>query len=252
MMESQLPKAQNHQNRGQNRLQVYKYTCNVYIINLQCILASLSEGWAGNLGYPRNSCTHHEKLFPFGYIFENKKKHETLSGYRIRGRRGLTLSNHQTEPYNKLHNLNQQPETIWYPGDSSRALFIPKRWRSQKTFKRVTNHHPQKGHKELPGSYVLPFLELACSNTLLVEKTIQNKGRSQTKNRWCHSDPQTQNSETRSSLVPHVLISDHRPHWTLISCLVILSTKDPDSSEVAAAHGLQSQTSWICLSLVIV
>ena len=42
------------------------------------------------------------------------------------------------------------------PGDSSRDLFIPKRWRSPvQPFKRVTwTHHPKKGHKnaELPGS----------------------------------------------------------------------------------------------------
>ena len=36
---------------------------------------------------------------------------------------------------------------IHAPGDSSRDLFIPDRWRSPTTLKRVTwTHHPQKGH----------------------------------------------------------------------------------------------------------
>ena len=38
------------------------------------------------------------------------------------------------------------------PGDSSRDLFIPKRWRSRFALERVTFSPSQKGHKELPGT----------------------------------------------------------------------------------------------------
>ena len=37
------------------------------------------------------------------------------------------------------------------PGDSSRDLLIPDRWRSPTTFERVTFSPSQKGHKELSG-----------------------------------------------------------------------------------------------------
>ena len=38
------------------------------------------------------------------------------------------------------------------PGDSSRDLFVPDRWRSRFTFEKGHVNSPsQKGHKELPG-----------------------------------------------------------------------------------------------------
>ena len=42
------------------------------------------------------------------------------------------------------------------PGDSSRDLIIPDRWRSPTTFERVTFSPSQKGHFESPGSNLFP------------------------------------------------------------------------------------------------
>ena len=53
------------------------------------------------------------------------------------------------------HHLISDSVNMWQfafsPGDSSRDLSIPKRWRSPITFGRVTFSPSQKGHKELPG-----------------------------------------------------------------------------------------------------
>ena len=42
--------------------------------------------------------------------------------------------------------------SIYIPGNSSRDLFIPKRWRSPTTSERATFSPSQKGRKELPGT----------------------------------------------------------------------------------------------------
>ena len=37
------------------------------------------------------------------------------------------------------------------PGDSNKVTFWSTSWRPPATIERVTNHHPKKGHKDLPG-----------------------------------------------------------------------------------------------------
>ena len=44
------------------------------------------------------------------------------------------------------------------------SLFIPDRWRSLLSFERVTNHHPKKGHQELPGCVFVDYWTLGKSN----------------------------------------------------------------------------------------
>ena len=113
-------------------------------------------------------------------------KHCPDTGYTARG---LTLSNHQTEPYNKLHNFES---TTW--NDLISRWFKPCPFYPQtlEVTKNLQNGHlnhlttPKRQTKNCQDLMFCLFLNLPVQTLCLLKKPSKNKGRSQTKNRWCH------------------------------------------------------------------